>query len=413
MPTGELMQVDGAAAGAWIELRLDGWGGKVKQQIPQIYEAYARIFHPASDGKGNPVTWREVADALGTTAHREMQWHAIVGSYDYSNFTGSKWSGGNPNISELDEEPLAALCAILERHTSSPERCYFGISTIHGGVEEEFPDEPLLRMPNRDFAILAGPLSAVDQIGISNAHASAFSFSAVWVGDGPPPDPDPDPSTNASEMAPNLIWPENRAWFVASEYDFDSTLVGGSRELIDAILDSPDLEAWQVDPEVSLQADADKVNPVPDPPPGFDEPGDPDELQRSFFIETLQTLRGQVLDAGVTDSGILEIEIGGPGESRWRLTAENSEWSANLMALKSLTVEGVELDTKAGDLRCRLSDGSSLEIQPLDRQADDDPPNWRIETPFGLTLKHGPGLLVDFHGLEESTFEGRRSGSGH
>jgi hypothetical protein len=31
----------------------------------------------------------------------------------------------------------------------------------------------------------------------------------------------------------------------------------------------------------------DKINPVPDPPPGFDEPGDPDELQRSFFIETL------------------------------------------------------------------------------------------------------------------------------
>ena len=76
------MQVDGAAAGAWIEPRLDGWGGKVKEQIPQIYDAYVRIFHPASDGKGNPVTWGEVATALDSTAHREMQWHAIVGSYD-------------------------------------------------------------------------------------------------------------------------------------------------------------------------------------------------------------------------------------------------------------------------------------------------------------------------------------------
>jgi hypothetical protein len=270
MPGDELTQVDGAAAGAWIEPRLDGWGGKVKQQIPQIYDAYVRIFHPASDEKGNPVTWGEVAGALGTTAHREMQWHAIVGPYDYANFTGSKWSGGNPYISELDEEPLAALCAILQRHTSSPERCYFGISTIHGGVEEEFPDESLFQLPHRDFAILAGPLSAVDQIGISNTHSSvsSFSFSAVILtGDGPPPDP--DPSTRVWGMAPNLIWPENRAWFVATEYDFDSTLVGGNRELIDAILASPDLEAWGVDPEVSLQADADKINPVPDPPPGF------------------------------------------------------------------------------------------------------------------------------------------------
>ncbi|HXR60873.1 MAG TPA: hypothetical protein VN732_06080, partial [Solirubrobacterales bacterium] len=87
--------------GAWIEPALDGWGGKVKQQIPQVFTAYARIFHPASDPEGNPVSWAEVAAALGTTVHREMQWHAIVGTYDYSNFRGSKWSGGNPSISEL------------------------------------------------------------------------------------------------------------------------------------------------------------------------------------------------------------------------------------------------------------------------------------------------------------------------
>jgi hypothetical protein len=406
MAGGKLRQVDGAAAGAWIEPRLDGWGGKVKEQIPQIYDAYVRIFHPASDGKGNPATWDEVATALGSTAHREMQWHAIVGSYDYSNFKGSKWSGGSPNISELDEEPLVALCAILGRHTSSPERCYFGISTIHGGVEEEFPDEPLFRLPHRDFAILAGPLSAVDQIAISNTHSTVISFStAVPTEDGPPPDP--DPSTSVWGVSPNLIWPENRAWFVVTEYDFDSTLVGGSRELIDAILDSPDLEAWEVDPEVSLQADADKINPVPDPPPGFDEPGDPDELQRSFFTETLEMLRGQVLDAGVTDSGVLEVEIGGPGDSRWRLIAENSDWSSvDLMGLKSLAVEAIELDPETDALRCRLSDGSLLDIRPLERKADDDPPSWRIEIPSGLVLKHGPDLLVDFDGLAGPTFEG-------
>ncbi len=393
-----MRQVDGTAAAAWIEPRLDGWGGKVKQQIPQIYEAYARIFHPASDEKGNPVTWDEVAGALGSTAHREMQWHAIVGSNGSSNFEGSRWSGENPNISELDEEPLAALCAILGQHTSSPEHCYFGISTIHGGVEEEFPEAPLFHIPHRDFVILTGPLSAVDQIAVSDADSTVISFSAAaQAEDGPLPDP--GPSTDVWEMAPNLIWPESRDWFVASEYDFDSTLVGGSRALIEAILDSSDLEAWEVDPEVSLQDDADKINPVPDSPLGFDEPSDPDELQRSFFTETLETLQGQVLDAGVTDSGVLEVEIGGPGESRWQLTAENSDWSSvDITALKSLTVEGVELDAETDALRCRLSDGSLLEIRPLERQADDGPPSWRIQTPFGLVLKHGPDLLVDFEG---------------
>jgi hypothetical protein len=60
--------------------------------------------------------------------------------------------------------------------------------------------------------------------------------------------------------APNLIWPADHTWFMASEVDFDSTLVGGSAELIQAIVDSPKLEAWQVKPTDSLAADADKIN---------------------------------------------------------------------------------------------------------------------------------------------------------
>lgn len=390
MAGGKLVQVDGAAAGAWIEPRLDGWGGKVKAQIPQIYDAYVRIFHPASDEKGNPVSWGKVASALGSTAHREMQWHAIVGSYDSSNFEGSRWPGGNPHISELDEEPLGALCAILDRRASSSERCYFGISTIHGGVEKEFLEAPLFRLPHRDFVILAGPLSAVDQIALSDTHSTVSSFSAV-IPTEEGPSPEPDLSSSVWGMAPNLIWPESRDWFVATEYDFDSTLVGGSRELIDAILGSPDLEAWEVDPDVSLQDDADKINPIPDPPPGFGEPGDPDELQRSFFTETLEALRGQILEAGTTESGVLEIKIGSSGEPQWRLIAQSSDWSSvDFTALKSLAVDRVDLDPETDALRCRLSDGSLFEIRPHTQRADDDPPSWRIETPFGMALKHGP-----------------------
>jgi|SRR6476646_2552692 len=260
MAGSELTQVDGAAVGAWIEPGLDGFGGKVKQQVPRVYEAYARIFHPASDQEGNAVSWGAVAEALGTTAHREMQWHAIVGTADCSNFEGSRWPGGNPNLSELDDEPLAALCAILAQHTGTPEHCYFGVSTIHAGVGEEYSRAPLFRLPQRDFVILAGPLSAFDQITVEGGRGATVQVVA-FIGD-PPPDFDPAPEPWG--VAPNLIWPEDRAWFVATEYDFDSTLVGGSRGLVDGLLGSSELEVWEVDPEVSLQADADGVNAVPD-----------------------------------------------------------------------------------------------------------------------------------------------------
>ena len=72
--------------------------------------------------------------------------------------------------------------------------------------------------------------------------------------------PERNPSEFLRRDAPNLIWPADDSWFVVSEIDFDSTLVGGSSMLINAIVESPKLEAWQVEPVDSLADDADKVN---------------------------------------------------------------------------------------------------------------------------------------------------------
>jgi hypothetical protein len=80
------------------------------------------------------------------------------------------------------------------------------------------------------------------------------------LGDGPPPADLPEPDLEPRRDVPNLIWPADRSWFVVSEVDFDSTLVGGSAELIKAIVESPALEAWQVEPTDSLAFDADKIN---------------------------------------------------------------------------------------------------------------------------------------------------------
>ncbi|UNX54878.1 hypothetical protein MF406_00830 [Georgenia sp. TF02-10] len=47
---------------------------------------------------------------------------------------------------------------------------------------------------------------------------------------------------------------------MATEVDFDSTVVGGSTETIAAVLASPALEAFPVAGTDSLQADGDRVN---------------------------------------------------------------------------------------------------------------------------------------------------------
>jgi hypothetical protein len=45
---------------------------------------------------------------------------------------------------------------------------------------------------------------------------------------------------------PNLWWPNDRAWFVATEIDLVSTYVGGSADLVRAIVASPEIEAFEV-----------------------------------------------------------------------------------------------------------------------------------------------------------------------
>jgi hypothetical protein len=49
-------------------------------------------------------------------------------------------------------------------------------------------------------------------------------------------------------------------------YDFDSTLVGGSEDLVQEILSKPEFEAFPVSPSDSLTWDADRFNP---PLPGM------------------------------------------------------------------------------------------------------------------------------------------------
>ena len=85
---------------------------------------------------------------------------------------------------------------------------------------------PRLALPQRTYLLHAGPLARALELGRS----------------------------------PNLLWPADRSWFLASEIDFDSTLVGGSRDLAAAILGDPQIEAARVREDDSLRFDADAVN---------------------------------------------------------------------------------------------------------------------------------------------------------
>lgn len=65
-------------------------------------------------------------------------------------------------------------------------------------------------------------------------------------------------------QTPLALWPEDRAWYLASEVDFDSTLIGGSRALVDDLLRlsaAGRIEALLLPEQVDLTSTGDRLNP--------------------------------------------------------------------------------------------------------------------------------------------------------
>jgi hypothetical protein len=258
MDDGKLHVVDDVSAAVWIGPRLGGAFGAVTRTVPSGFPAYARICHPAADSAGTATNWREVARATGRQAHPLMQWHLLVGSADPVNMRGSVWDGTDPDRGNLAAPMLAVLCDRLAEHTATGDRCFFGLWEGYGRLETygwtsgssaacsdrsrpghafsvQELTRPRLRLAGRGYLVLAGALRDARRV-------------CSWVGNRPDP------------QSPNFIWPRDRAWCVASEVDFDSTLVGGPRTLIEVILQNPVLDAWPVRPGDSLAADADEIN---------------------------------------------------------------------------------------------------------------------------------------------------------
>jgi hypothetical protein len=171
------------------------------------------------------------------------------------------WDGDQPLVGELEPPALAALCRILAGHTDPVLDCFFalweGWGWIPGGesmavlralgkepqaaaVPPAFREEVMagrrLHHPGRDYLLFSGPLEAAMDMG----HWP----SQDWF----------------VPQSPSLIWPTDNSWFVATEVDFDSTLIAGDHHLIDAVLGAEDFEATPVEPGDYLDSRGDTVN---------------------------------------------------------------------------------------------------------------------------------------------------------
>jgi hypothetical protein len=228
-------QFDDKAAG-WIRThRRPFHDYSVGGHVPVVFERYVRLLHPASSASGAPVRWEAVAAWSGRTIHALAQWELLerpVGVPDSgSPFAEAPATGGPPPGS------LATLLDILAAHTSTPERCFIGLWEGYGWLDPADPQwEVELPLDQRTYRVRQGPIDEASRVGWH------------W------------PNGGFSQEPPTLIWPADRAWFVAGDVDLDSSYVGGTVALSTALLEHPDLEGWPVDPTDRVTIGSDSIN---------------------------------------------------------------------------------------------------------------------------------------------------------
>ena len=218
----------------WAEDALaDAPFATVRGEIPAVFEGYARILHPARRRVGNrwdAVRWAEVAAETGATVHRLMQFERIAKIPDDPN-TQLSW-GERPRSRGVCDI-VTPLFDILRRHTSVPDRSSVGIWEGYGGLDmvPELSAAPRMSKPHRTYLL----------IEVRGEPVTGFCERA-WE-------------------PPSVWWPEDRAWFVATDIDIDSTYVGGSRSCVDEILGHSALEAFPAELDDPIHIGSDLINP--------------------------------------------------------------------------------------------------------------------------------------------------------
>jgi hypothetical protein len=242
------------AEGGWLEARIRGFGRDVGSAVPHGYDAYVRVFHPIT---GGPVArWCDLAARNGRIAHPEMQFHLI------SRPVGETPLGYEPlagmSVGSLPRTECRVLSEVLVQHTTTPKSCWFAVwegfgqlqgspaasvltidgaqSHVRGLAPEHVMSGGRVRLPHRAYLLLHGAVTDV---------VEAFDL--------------------LGRQSPNLWWPDDRAWCVATEIDFGWTYVGASTQAISEVVSRPDLETMHAKVTDGMSYDSDRINAQLDP----------------------------------------------------------------------------------------------------------------------------------------------------
>ncbi|MDZ5712636.1 hypothetical protein [Jeotgalibacillus haloalkalitolerans] len=208
------------------------WDGcRFNHLIPPVFEAYCKIIHPIyrelnapndqvswretgfSDGylqPGERILLRDLAEKYGLNVTKELE----LASIDRKTGERPRYLiGGGEGV--LDYKSLHQVIEIMKPFTKNMT-CYF---YYH-----------LLKTADYEDKLFEGRLIDIKQL---------LTMEEV-------------------NENPSYFWPEDRSWCFYSDIDLDFTLVGGSREMIDALMADTWLECIETDADTRVDNQADQ-----------------------------------------------------------------------------------------------------------------------------------------------------------
>jgi hypothetical protein len=214
-------------AAQWLVAGLRGFGESVFSLVPFGFPAYVRVFHPAYRQVGTeamPVRWTTIAAANARLAHPGMQLGALTGSYEALHAAQPGVFDHAPQVGTLPPELATMLAAALARHTTTPDECWLAVWNGFAGTRDDVRQAPTFLAPHRQYHLLRGPVEAATESVTEPLRT----------------------------QSPNLWWPDDRAWCVATEIDLNSTYIGCGHACRDEVLALPEVEALTIDPATGI-----------------------------------------------------------------------------------------------------------------------------------------------------------------
>ena len=308
-------------AGAWLRERLDDDLGVVPHGFPAYARLFHPARVRSLPGRAVPdmdewvrlpdaeqqrlmaqfddreITWADTASAFGTTMHPLAQWQRIVRTPEGAGWQVRIAPDGreftSPDEGAMAPSHLAALSSILIAHTRTPDAGYAAVwegwgdivgalksassraylisddpnhqAMLHQSIHDRF-NNPFAK-PTWHSGILSDEISQGARLELPGRRHVLFSAAPSrfgdpdWILDAPWRDRAGEPRGFPPRAEhPSLLWPEDRAWVMVSEIDFDSTVVAGSADLIAAICADDRLEALPIPDGADLSWTGDEVN---------------------------------------------------------------------------------------------------------------------------------------------------------